>query len=118
MTLLGVISYALPRLTDQGFSPKVTARHFWCFGWSVATMFGALTFGGLFQGFALYDPRVEFISSLDLAMPFRFLYAVGALVLLGSSISFAVAFARLILANISSPATVHVHSRPQELVNV
>jgi cytochrome c oxidase cbb3-type subunit I len=119
MTLLGVISYALPRLTsDKGFSQKDTSRHFWSFAWSVGTMFGALTFGGLFQGFALYDPRVEFISSVGLAMPFRFLYAVGALVLLGSSIAFAVAFARVILTSISSPATVRVHSRPQELVNV
>jgi cytochrome c oxidase cbb3-type subunit I len=119
MTLLGVISYALPHLTsDQGFSQKETSRHFWAFAWSVGTMFGALTFGGLFQGFALYDPRVEFISSIDLAMPFRFLYALGALVLLGSSIVFAVAFARVILTNISSPRTVRVHSRPPELVNV
>ena len=61
-------------------------------------MFLCATLGGLIQGFALYDPGVEFMSSLTLVAPFRALYAVGALAILVSTIFFAALVAQNILS--------------------
>ena len=68
-------------------------------------MFIALTLGGLIQGFALYDPGVDFMTSVSLAAPFRAMYALGTLVFLGACLLFAAAFARNLLGGYSPLAT-------------
>jgi cytochrome c oxidase cbb3-type subunit 1 len=118
MAFFGAIYHAMARLTETDFSPAEASRHFWLSAWSVGTMFLALTFGGLIQGFALYDPAVDFMSSVNLAWPFRLTYALGALVFLASCLALAIPFVRNVLGSISFSVSRPVHSKRQELVNV
>ena len=97
MGFFGVIHDCLPRLTRSEFHPGWTSWHFWLAVWGIGTMLFALTLGGLLQGFALYDPGVDFLSSVVLAAPFRAVSAVGSLVFLGSTLTFAAIFVRSLL---------------------
>jgi cytochrome c oxidase cbb3-type subunit 1 len=117
MALFGATYYAVPRLTGRDFLPANTTRHFWLSACAVGTMFLALAFGGITQGFALYDPGVDFMSSLNLAEPFRAVYALGALVFLGSCLAFAAALAQNLLGENASPPASRNHSKAQELVS-
>jgi cytochrome c oxidase cbb3-type subunit 1 len=113
----GAIYYALPRLMGADIPQLAANRHLWFSACAVGTMFVALAFGGIIQGFALYDPGVDFISSVNLAEPFRVLYAVGSLVFLGSCLGFAAVFTRNLLGALQQAPKSRSHSRTQELVN-
>ena len=97
MSLFGALYYVVPRLTGVDFSPGLASWHFWTFVCGAGTMFLCLTLGGLIQGFALYDPGVDFMSSLSLAAPFRVMNAVGALALFVATVAFAGLFVRNLL---------------------
>ena len=114
----GAIYYALPRFTGADFPRIAATRHFWFSACAMGTMFVALAFGGMIQGFALYDPGVDFMSSVNLAEPFRAVYAVGYLIFLASCLVFAASFTRNLLGAIREPPKPRPHSRMQELVNV
>ncbi len=116
MGLLGALHYVVPRLTGRAFAPRDATWHFWLSASGVATMFLALTFGGVIQGFALYDPGVEFMSSVTLAAPFRGIYALGTLVFLGSCLAFAAAFTRNLLGGQAPSKTPRVYPEPSEIV--
>ena len=118
MALFGALHYVVPRLTGRAFFPADTAWHFRLSAYGVGTMFLALTFGGVIQGFALYDPGVDFMSSVTLAAPFRVIYALGTLVFLGSCLAFAAAFTRNLLGGETSSTASRVYSKPSEIVNV
>jgi cytochrome c oxidase cbb3-type subunit 1 len=60
-------------------------------------MFGALTLGGLIQGFAQQDPGVAFMTSVSLAAPWRILRAFSGMLLLGAHVIFAVLFTLMLL---------------------
>jgi len=118
MALFGALYYVVPRLTGADFLPAGSFLHFWLFVWGAGTMLLCLTIGGLVQGFALYDPGVEFMSSVTLMAPFRAMYALGTLALFGSTIAFASLFTRNLLGGTSSATPPRVHSTPREVVNV
>lgn len=118
MALFGASYYVVPRLTGRDFLRADASWHFLLSSWGVGTMFLALSFGGVIQGFALYDPGVEFISSVTLAAPFRAMYALGTLVFLGSCLVFAAAFTRNLLGGYSPSKTPRLHSEPSEVVSV
>jgi cytochrome c oxidase cbb3-type subunit 1 len=96
-TLIGLLYFIVPRLTGLNFSPCGTGWQFWLTTGGVATIFGSLTIGGLIQGFALNDPGVAFMSSVEFAWPFRVLSAVGYLSFFLGTLSFAWAFVDLLL---------------------
>jgi cytochrome c oxidase cbb3-type subunit I len=104
MAFFGASYHAIPRFTGRNFPKAVASMHFWLSAAGVAAMFVALTLGGLIQGFALFDPGVDFMSSVSLAAPFRAIYALGTLVFLGACLVFATAFARNLLGEYSSLA--------------
>ena len=87
MALFGASYYVVPRLTGREFLQADASWHFWLSAWGVGTMFLSLCLWRRHQGFALYDPGVEFISSVTLAAPFRAMYALGTLVFLGSCLA-------------------------------
>ncbi|HRJ73342.1 MAG TPA: cbb3-type cytochrome c oxidase subunit I [Terrimicrobiaceae bacterium] len=90
LALFGAMHFIFPKLLDvEGLCPCRTGWHFWLTTIGVATIFGSLTIGGLIQGFALYDPGVTFISSINLAGPFRAMRAVGNLLFFLGALSFA-----------------------------
>jgi hypothetical protein len=73
-------------------------------------MFLGLTLGGLIQGFALFDPGVNFMSSVFLVAPFRVMNALGALVLFAGTVAFANGFIRNLLDVVDVSATPPVRS--------
>jgi hypothetical protein len=77
-------------------------------------MFLCLTLGGLIQGFALFDPGVDFSNSVSLVMPFRATSAFGALVLFASTIVFADSFIRNLLGAAVFPAAPAASSTTKE----
>ncbi|MGA7215976.1 MAG: cbb3-type cytochrome c oxidase subunit I [Terrimicrobiaceae bacterium] len=105
MALFGASYHAIPRLTGREFPAALASLHFWLSVGGVGTMFLALTLGGFIQGFALYDPGVDFMSSVSLAAPFRAMYALGTLVFLGACLVFAAAFTRNLLGGYSPLVT-------------
>jgi cytochrome c oxidase cbb3-type subunit I len=118
MALFGASYYVVPRLTGRDFVRADASWHFLLSSWGVGTMFLALFFGGVIQGFALYDPGVDFMSSVALAAPFRAIYALGTLVFLGSCLAFAATFARNLLGGYSPSKTPRFRSKPSEVVSV
>jgi cytochrome c oxidase cbb3-type subunit I len=118
MALFGASYYVVPRLTGREFLRADASWHFLLSSWGVGTMFLSLSFGGVIQGFALYDPGVEFISSVTLAAPFRAMYALGTLVFLGSCLAFAAALTRNLLGGYSPLKTPRLHSERSEVVSV
>ncbi len=97
MCLFGAMYFIVPRLTGEAFCPAGTGWHFWLVASGIATSVVSLSFGGFIQGFALYDPGVSFMSSLNLIQPFRFLGAVGDLIFFLGCVSFAGAFVNMLL---------------------
>jgi cytochrome c oxidase cbb3-type subunit I len=118
MTLFGALYYVVPRLTGADFSPARVPWHFWLFVCGAGTMFLCLTLGGLIQGFALYDPGVDFMSSVSLVAPFRMMNALGALTLFAATIAFASLFARNLLDAVSAAPTPRVASTAPEIAAV
>jgi cytochrome c oxidase cbb3-type subunit 1 len=96
-TLFGLVYFIVPRLTGAAFCPCGTGWHFWLVTSGVATIFISLTLGGLIQGFAMYDPGVAFMTSVEFVWPFRLLSALGYLAFFLGCLSFAWAFVVLLL---------------------
>lgn len=118
MTLFGALYYVVPRLTGKDFSPSHISWHFWLFVWGAGTMFLGLTLGGLIQGFAFFDPGVNFMSSVSLVAPFRAMNALGAVALLAATIAFANGFIRNLLDTAPVQATPRVPLASPEAANV
>jgi cytochrome c oxidase cbb3-type subunit 1 len=97
MTMFGLMYFVVPRLTGGSFCPCGTSWHFWFMACGIATIFISLSFGGLIQGFALYDPGVGFMTSVEFVHPFRLLSAVGYLSILLGCLSFAWSFFEILL---------------------
>lgn len=97
MTLFGLMHFILPRVVGETFCPTGTRWHFWLAACGISAIFVSLTLGGLIQGFALSDPGVAFLSSVEFAHPFRFLSAMGYLAFFFGAVIFAVLVADLLL---------------------
>jgi cytochrome c oxidase cbb3-type subunit 1 len=97
MSMFGLMYFVVPRLTGETFCPCGTNWHFWLVTCGIATIFVSLTFGGLIQGFAMYDPGVSFMTSVEFVHPFRYLSVIGYLSFFLGCLSFAWAFADLLL---------------------
>lgn len=96
MTAFGAIYYILPRLTGKEWTcPSFISWHFWLATSGMLLGVTVLILGGLIQGFALQDVGVTFRSSMDFVLPFRFVAALAALLLLGANFAFAILFAGL-----------------------
>jgi cytochrome c oxidase cbb3-type subunit 1 len=97
MVLFAAILFIFPSLLDTTLCPSCMAKHYWLTTLGVAGMVISLVLGGLIQGFALYDPGVIFIHSVEFAAPFRFLRAFGSLAFLLGSFAFAGLFVKTLL---------------------
>ena len=118
MMLFGALYYVVPRLTGRDFAPAQVSWHFWLFVWGAGTMFVGLTLGGLIQGFALFDPGVNFMSSLSLVTPFRVMNGLGAVALLAATLALANGFIRNLLAAPPLSQTTRVPLTTREAANV
>jgi cytochrome c oxidase cbb3-type subunit 1 len=74
-----------------------TSWHFWLVACGLALSFSSLLLGGLIQGFALSDPGVTFLTSLELAQPFRLVAAIGSFAFFLGCVIFAVAALKILL---------------------
>lgn len=107
MTLFGAMYFILPRLTGLQFCPVGTSWHFWLVACGISTSFVSLAFGGLIQGFALNDPGVAFMTSVELVQPFRVLRALGNLVFFLGCVAFAGAVVDMLLRKAQVLPPVH-----------
>lgn len=98
MMMFGAIYYIVPRLVGWEWPSATMIRwHFWLVATGILLMAGSLTFGGILQGLALYDPTVSFQSSLDYAIPFRWLRGISGFFLLAGHVVFATLFILMLL---------------------
>jgi cytochrome c oxidase cbb3-type subunit 1 len=93
-TAFGAIYYITPRLTGNEWPCGGGINwHFWLAASGLAFVAISLLLGGLIQAYALQEPIVTFRSSLELAWPFRFLAAIGSIILCAAAAVFAMNFA-------------------------
>jgi cytochrome c oxidase cbb3-type subunit 1 len=98
MAASGAIYYIVPRLTGHEWPCHGgVAWHYWLAAVGVGLIVIDLLTGGLIQAYALTNPIVEFRSALDFIWPFRFMSAVGFILLFLSAANFALLFAGILL---------------------
>lgn len=97
MVLFAAMLFIYPSLLDTKLCKSCVAPHYWLTTIGVSGMVGSLVLGGFIQGFALYDPGVIFIHSVEFASPFRFLRALSSLSFLAGSFAFAGLFVKTLL---------------------
>ncbi len=96
--IFGAMYYIVPRLTGWEWpSASLIRWHFWLTAIGIALMFIALTIGGTLQGFALEDPGVNFMASVNYAAPFRLVRGFSGIMLTVGHVIFAVNFAMILL---------------------
>lgn len=119
LSFCGAIYFIIPRLARWEWpSIELIRWHFWLVACGVGLGFLSLALGGLVQGFALYDPGVQFMASVGLAAPFRFTAAVCAVAFFAGNLVFAVHFARMLLKDGTGrgPAFFASGRKPEEAV--
>ncbi|MGI8965860.1 MAG: cbb3-type cytochrome c oxidase subunit I, partial [Limisphaerales bacterium] len=83
MTIFGAIYFIVPRLTNMNWPSATLAKtHYWCSAFGIALMVIALGLGGILQGYALGDARVEFIKTVKITIPFIGVSTLAGLLLL------------------------------------
>jgi len=98
MIMFGSMYYIVPRLVGWEWpSANLIRWHFWLAAVGILLMVGALTIGGIIQGFALHDPAVNFMSTISLTEPFRYVRSISGFVLMASHIIFAILFVMMLL---------------------
>jgi cytochrome c oxidase cbb3-type subunit 1 len=103
MILFGAFYYIVPRLLNREWLfPKLIETHFWLVIVGLGLLLVDFTIGGLIQGFGLEDPQIPMIAVNDLLEPFLAIQNFGALLLVVANLSFAIAFALILV--ISTPA--------------
>ncbi len=121
MMMFGAMYYIVPRLVGWEWPSATLIRwHFWLTALGIAVMVGALTIGGMLQGFALHDPQINFMSTLDLVWPWRLIRSISGTAMLLGHIIFAVLFVLMLLktGEKQKSATLLAKPEPQEeLVN-
>jgi len=103
MMMFGAMYYIVPRLVEWEWpSASLIRWHFWLAAIGIIVMVGALTIGGLLQGFALNDPEVNFMTTLSLTWPWRMVRSISGTAMLFAHVLFAINFV-LILLKIGGP---------------
>lgn len=103
MAAFGAIHYIVPRLTGIPWpSERLIRIHFWCSAVGAALIFGALTVGGVLQGFRMNIGAADFITLGKLSAPFLGMTSLGFLALIAGQAAFLTNLLRLL----------HVWGRP------
>lgn len=98
MTMFGAMYYIVPRLVGWEWpSASMIRWHFWLAAIGIFIMVVALTIGGVIQGFALYNPNVNFMESLHRANPYLWVRGFSGLLLTAAHVVFAVHFTKLLM---------------------
>jgi cytochrome c oxidase cbb3-type subunit 1 len=98
MMMFGAMYYIVPRLIQWEWpSASLIRWHFWLAAIGILVMVGALTLGGLLQGFALNDPEVNFMMTLQLVWPWRLVRSISGTAMMVAHILFAINFALILL---------------------
>jgi cytochrome c oxidase cbb3-type subunit 1 len=98
MTMFGAMYYIVPRLVGWDWpSASMIRWHFWLAAAGIVLMAAALTLGGFLQGLELNDPDVAFMSSVQIAAPFRMVRSASGVLLAAAHLVFAVLFIRMLL---------------------
>jgi len=86
MVFFGAIYTIGPKLIGRDWArASLIGVHFWFLVTGAGLLIVAALVGALVQGFALADPAITFINTVQFAVPFRVLTAVGELVILAGN---------------------------------
>ncbi|MEO8204702.1 MAG: cbb3-type cytochrome c oxidase subunit I [Chthoniobacterales bacterium] len=98
MTIFGAMYYIIPRLTGWEWPCSSLIRwHFWLTAIGITMVVLCLSFGGLIQGFALGDDKVNFVTSIKLVSPFRLTAAFCGIFIVFAHLLFAANFVLMLL---------------------
>ncbi len=97
MVMFGAVYYIVPRLVDWEWpSANLIRWHFWLSGIGVLFMFVSLSVAGLFQGLALEDPKISFITSVNYTKAFLWMRSLSGIMMTAGHIIFATSFALIL----------------------
>lgn len=89
LVFFGAIYTIGPKLIGNGWEgASRISLHFWLLVSGAGLVLLAAVLGGLVQGFALADPAVSFMNTVQFATPFRAVIAVGELVIFAGNCIF------------------------------
>jgi cytochrome c oxidase cbb3-type subunit 1 len=115
MMMFGAMYYIVPRLVGWEWPSATMIRwHFWLAAIGIGLMVVTLTIGGIIQGFALYDPAVNFMTSVRLVAPFRWVRSISGITLFAAHIVFAVLFIQMLLKQGTGNSGPTLFSRPKQ----
>lgn len=114
MTMFGAMYYIVPRLVGWEWPSATMIRwHFWLATSGIALMVASLTLGGFLQGLELNDPQVDFLTSVRIVAPFRFVRACSGILLSAAHLVFAVLFIRMMFRQGERRAEPTLFSTPE-----
>jgi cytochrome c oxidase cbb3-type subunit 1 len=115
MAAFGAIYYIVPRLTGREWACHGgIVWHYWLAAIGIGLIVIDLLLGGLIQAYALINPIVEFRSAVDFIWPFRFMAALGTIMLLLSAANFALLFAGILLDTRKNAAPAYLGVRAED----
>jgi cytochrome c oxidase cbb3-type subunit 1 len=93
MIMFGSMYYIVPRLTNWEWPSATLIRiHFWFCALGILLMFGSLSIGGILQGYAMGNPKIDFVASTSLTLPFLWLRGVAGIMMTIGHVAFAISF--------------------------
>lgn len=97
MVMFGAMYYIVPRLVGCEWRSAMAIKvHFWTAFYGIALMFGALTAGGLAQGFSLENPAIPFNQVVEGTIPYLVARTWSGVLLTIAHVVFAVHFALML----------------------
>ena len=113
MMMFGAMYYIVPRLVGAEWpSANLIRWHFWLSAVGIILMVAALAVGGIIQGIALYDPGVNFMTSLNYTKPFLWVRSISGIILTVGHLIFAYHFALMLLGHGIQKSTPTLLQRP------
>jgi cytochrome c oxidase cbb3-type subunit I len=98
MLLFGAIYYIMPRLAKWEWPyPKLVKLHFWLTAVGVTIYFVVLTIGGWYQGKAMNNAEIDFITSVLGTIPYLWARSIGGALMVIGHIIFIYHFALMII---------------------
>ncbi len=117
MVMFGAIYYIVPRLTGYEWrSAAMIKMHFWLSFYGISLMVGALTFGGLAQGFNLENANISFNAVTEGTIPYLVARSWSGMLLTLAHVIFAVHFGMMLfrLGKKGGEPTMFQHPELQE----
>jgi cytochrome c oxidase cbb3-type subunit 1 len=115
MIMFGSMYYIVPRLTNWEWpSASLIRIHFWACSVGITLMLLSLSIGGILQGYAVNNPKIDFVASTDLTIPFLVVRSFSGTLMTIGHVAFATSFILMLakLGNEKSQPTLFAQPAP------